>query len=501
MNPVLIGCGGSCGPVVGCVVGAEKLTTASGVWVKARFYREGHFLCATVFSVASGEPKIVELRVDLRPIARAVMRAHATLHAKDLAKASVRGGTTVGWGLGSLWKGAKKAAKAIGRNKLVKGVVGVTKTIAKGAKNVIKSKVTGLVAAGLAAFPLTAPIGVAALGAYAAANAAIAGAETGAKVVKTARSAASTIAQGARLAKRVTGAKASTNTAIQAASARLTPAQRATVAKRTLAAGRVSLNAKGKAAVTNTLAKAPPAKKAAVAKSIATKLKTAVQLRQRATLAKNLPGAAGKAVLASTRLEVQAGPAIKKAAATAKKLQDPKVRAKLVALRAQGTKAETLLKNVATAAKSGSLDAQKSAVIVNLVARNRARIQAMSQANAGGLPGVLITQDGKLKRGKFRVQAVAAAGGLLYQGRGKPKERGTFQTVSGLDLFGEPVQLESGENVRLSSVAVNGDLPLDGVRMTTRGAASDDIGPYEIGSYELIGCGSTPCAPCAARAS
>ena len=81
----IVGCGG-----IGCVVGAEaQVEEASGVWVKTRFYREGNFLCATVYSVASGNPKVVELRVDLRPIARAVMRAHSTFHASDLAKSDV----------------------------------------------------------------------------------------------------------------------------------------------------------------------------------------------------------------------------------------------------------------------------------------------------------------------------------------------------------------------------------------------------------------------------
>lgn len=479
MTPQLIGCGCVSGfpEVVGCVVGAEKLTEASGVWFKTRFRREGNFLCATVYSVAAGEPKVVELRVDLRPIARAVMRAHAAMHAKDLAKASLRAkvsGNTVGWGLGSLWKGAKKAAKAIGRNKLVKGVIGVTRTIAKTAKSVIKSKVTGLVAAGLAAFPLTAPLGVAALGAYAAANAAVAAVETGSKVVKTAQSAASTISQGVRLAQSVTGKKRQAATAVKVAAASMSPAARAAAARRATAAGKLSLNARGKAAVTNTLAKAPASRRPAVASAIRKKLEGVSRLRQQVALARNLPSQAGAAVLASTKLEASAAPLIAQAAATARKLRDPAVRKKLLELRARAGKAEELLQGVASAARTGSLDAQKSAVIVNLVARNRARIQAMSQANAGGLPGVLITQDGKLRRGRFRLQAVANAGGLLYQGRTQPRERGSFQSVSG-------------------------ELPMDGVRLTTRGPASNDVGPYEVGTLALIGCGDTPCAPCEAR--
>lgn len=492
--PQLIGCGVGCSvsgfpEAVGCVVGAEKMSEASGVWVKTRFYREGNFLCATVYSVAAGEPKIIELRVDLRPIARAVMRAHSAMHASELAKVSLRGkvsGTTVGWGLGSLWKGAKKAAKAIGRNKLVKSVVKVTKAVAKTAKTVIKSKVTGLVAAGLAAFPLTAPIGVAALGAYAAANAAVAAAENGSKVVKTAQRAATTIARGVGLAKRVAGTAKQTTAAVRTASSMMTPAQRTAAAQRATNAARLQLNARGKAAVKQTLARVPVAKQPAAATAITAKLRQVAQIRQNVALAKALPRQAGAAVLASTKLQLTAAPALARAAATAKALQNPAVRKKLVDIRTTGAKAEALLRDVQRRAQSGSLDAKKSAMIVNLVARNRARIQAMSQANAGGLPGVLITQDGKLKRGRFRIQAVAAQGGLLYQGSTVPKQRGSFQLVSG---------------VTLESIAVNGDLPLDGVRLTSRGANSGELGPYEgVGGYELVGCGNTPCEPCARSA-
>ena len=538
-HPSLIGCG-----PVGCVVGAATQAEAAGVWGKTHFYQQGPFLCATVYSVAAGEPKIVELRVDLRPIARALVRAHGTLHAKDLAAAVLRGesGDVVGWSLGGLWKGAKKAAKKIGRNKLVKGVVGVTKTIAKGTKAVVQSKVTGVIAAGLAAFPLTAPIGVPALGAYAAANAALKGVEEGRKVLATAKTASSVIAQGAKAARAVTSTNQRTAAAVQTAGALMTPKQKAAAAATVKLAGKLSLNAKGKAAVASTLARAPAAARAKVATAVASKLKGLAVLKSRAALAKVLPPTARAAVVNATRLQVAASPLIAQAKATQQKLADPKVRARLTAIRARGVKSEAALKSVADAAKSGNLDAQKSAAIINLVARNRARIQGMSQTNAGGLPGVLITKDGKLRRGRWRVQAVAQQGGTLYTGPRKPTERGTFQTVSGeptlligaepvrlgrfagteliagpnspvaligccmakvgTTLFGEPVEVESGENVRLSSIAVNGDLPLDGTRMLGKGANQSDLGVYENEvsgrGRALIGCGDTPCAPCAA---
>lgn len=489
----VVGCG------VGCVVGAEALSETAGVWVKTRFYRDGNFLCATVYSVAAGEPKIVELRVDVRPIARAVMRAHLELHQKSADKASLRGKPLVGWSLGKMWKGVKKTAKAIGRTKLVKGVVAVTKTVAKAAKTVAKSKAFGAVLGVAAVFPLTAPFAAPALGAYAAANAAVKGVEVGAKVLETAKSVASTIRTGKRLASSVKSAKAKTSAAIRTASASMTSAQRRSLAARAQAAGKLTLNAKGKSTVAASLAKAPAgAARQQVARTLATRLKSLAEVRKRTVLAKNLPAAASSAVVAATRLEMNAAPVIAKAAAAAKKIADPTVQAKLVAMTKQGAKAKAVLEGVQKAAASGNLDAQKNAAIINLVARNRARIQGASQANAGGLPGVLITRDGRLVKGRFRVQANAAANGVLYRGPGK-RDTGSFATVSGVQgcyaINGSTV-----ESANERRPAINGDLPLDGVRLAGRGANSYDIGPYEV-EGSLIGCGDTPCAPCAARAS
>ena len=282
----LIGCGN-----VGCVVGAEALSgAASGVWVKTRVYREGHFLCATVYSVAAGEPKIVELRVDMRPIAREVMKAHLALHGGQLARIAGRSEALIGWGLGSLWKGAKKAAKAIGRNKLVKGVVKVSKAVAKGAKAVVKSKALGVVLTAASVFPITAPFAAPALGAYAAANAALAGVEAGSKVVKTAQKAASTIKQGAKLAKQVAKTTKSTANAVKKAGAMLPKAQKLAIVKRTQAAGKIKLNAKGKRALATTLVKAPAGKaRKAVASKVASKMKQLATIKSRAALAKVPP--------------------------------------------------------------------------------------------------------------------------------------------------------------------------------------------------------------------
>lgn len=467
VSPALEGVG--CGPV-GCVVGAEALGQAAGVWVKTHFYRKGPYLCATVYSVAAGNPRVIDLRVDLRPIERALVRAHASEHSRATLK-----NPSVGWSLGSMWKKAKKAAKSIGRSKLVKGVVGVTKAVYKGAKAVVKSKITGAILGVASVFPLTAPFAAPALGAYAAANSAVSAVEKGSKVVKVASSAMSTISRGKQLAKAVGQKTVATSAAVKTAGATLTAAQKQQLAARATAAGKVALTAAAKAKLAAKASTLTAAARAKLAAQTAAKLKAASVVKQRVALAKALPPTAKAAVLATTALQLKAAPEIAKAKALQQKLASPTVQKALVTARAQAANAEGLLADIKrraqTATGPAKLDAQKSAVIVDLVARNRARIQAMSQANAGGLPGLLITPEGKLVRGKFRVQAVATPptrGGLLYGGRGQAS-RGTFTRVSG-------------------------QLPSDGVRMMGAGPSAQ-----ELGQYEVEGCGGgCGCASCSA---
>lgn len=477
---------------VGCVVGAEALGEAAGVWVKTHFYRQGHFLCATVYAVAAGNPRVVELRVDLRPILRSLVRAHAVEHSRDALRSS-SSGKVVGWSLGKMWKKAKSAAKAIGRSKLVKGVVSVTKAVAKGAKAVVKSKIMGSVLGVAAVFPLTAAIAAPALGAYAAANAAIGSVEKGAKVVKVAANAVSSLGRAKRLSAAVKSRSASANAAVKTAGAMMSAPQKAQLVARAKAAAQVKLSASAKAKIAQKVATLPTAQRAKVASGVAGALKQASALRQRVALAQGLPPAAKVKVLETTALQLKAAPEIAKAKALQAALAKPGVQKQLVTLRSQAETAKGLLEGVQsraqTAAGPAKLDAQKSAVIVNLVARNRARIQAMSQAGAGGLPGMLITPQGKLVRGKFRVQPVATAatrGGLLYQGRGQ-NERGTFAKIAGAigQFLNSPIR-----------PVMSGELPMDGIRVQAVGPASREVGPYEV-----EGCGGgCGCAPCSASA-
>jgi hypothetical protein len=148
-------------PAVGCF-GAEAVVqpddfqlriAPSGVSVKGRYWREGHFLKALVHVQAAGAaPKTVSAQVDLRPIAAAVKKWHRRQHAQ---------GVHVGGWPGSFINAVKKVAKS----KLVSQV-------ASSVKSVVQSKITGaVVGAAAVVFP---PVGVPAAAAYATANAAMA---------------------------------------------------------------------------------------------------------------------------------------------------------------------------------------------------------------------------------------------------------------------------------------------------------------------------------------
>jgi hypothetical protein len=125
----------------------------SGVSVKGRYWREGHFVKATVHIQAAGTaPTTVTAQVDLRPIALALKRWHA---------AQQRRGARVGGWPGSFINKVKSIAKS----KLVAQV-------GHAVKSVVKSKITGaVVGAAAVVFP---PVGVPAAAAYATANAALA---------------------------------------------------------------------------------------------------------------------------------------------------------------------------------------------------------------------------------------------------------------------------------------------------------------------------------------
>ncbi|HEX2873058.1 MAG TPA: hypothetical protein VHP33_17470 [Polyangiaceae bacterium] len=147
-------------PAIGVGPGASRAddlvqlhVAPAGVSVKGRYWRDGHFLKATVHIQAAGTaPKTITAQVDLRPIAHAVKRWHVMQHQ--------RGARVGGWP-GSFIKKVKNIAKS----KLVSQV-------AHSVKSVVQSKITGaVVGAAAVVFP---PVGVPAAAAYATANAALA---------------------------------------------------------------------------------------------------------------------------------------------------------------------------------------------------------------------------------------------------------------------------------------------------------------------------------------
>lgn len=402
--------------VIGCdipvrqVVGAEALSTAkAGIWTKTHFYEQGHYLHAKTYLVAAGNPVVLEFRIDLRPLEKVAGRIHQRLH----AEMSKRTGTdpSIGFSFSKAWKKVKGTAKKIGKSKLIKAV-------GKGIKSVATSKLVG---SALAVTAVVVPgVGVAALAAYGAANAAIKAVDKGKKLVSTASAVKNTLSKAGSMATKLTTAKRAAPNAALAASA----AARAKAAAQTR-----TLAVKAKAAV----ALAPNAQRAAAVKAAATTQAAAIAARAKAQAATS----AKKIVAQVKSAEARVVPVVKAAATLQTKLQDPAVRAKLLTIRAQADSAKKALEAVKEKAQYGTgqekLDAQKSAAIVNLVARNEARIQAMSQQNAGGLPSLLIDAKGRIVPGRFRV--VAKSGGknpdVLYDGPKKPLQAGAFTKVAG----------------------------------------------------------------------
>jgi len=161
---------------------SDKMVTPRDVWLRTHVYQEGPYLCAKTFMVAAQNPEVFEVRIDLRPIAQAVIAYHKKLHAESSVsgdcvgcdeeeRAEIEGcvgceeryirGPVVGGFFGSI----AKVIKSVGKSKLINKVASMGKTV-------IKSKITGAVLTGTAVvFP---PVGVPALGAYVAANAALA---------------------------------------------------------------------------------------------------------------------------------------------------------------------------------------------------------------------------------------------------------------------------------------------------------------------------------------
>lgn len=210
----VIGCDYPSGPVVG----AETLIGATGVWSKTHMQRKGHFLCATMYLVAAGKPKVVELKVDMRPIAKAAMKFHIAAHKRmEAQKTGISGEPEIGWGFSlrkafrSIKRKVRKTVKRISKNKLVRAATWVhrkaykyAKKASKVASKVLKNKwVQGAITTALTVFPPTTGLGVAAGAAFAMANKAVAAIEAGSKMVNGVRKAYNRVSKGVKFAKKL----------------------------------------------------------------------------------------------------------------------------------------------------------------------------------------------------------------------------------------------------------------------------------------------------------
>lgn len=395
--------------VIGCdvpasVVGADVLADKTGVWVKTLFRVDGPYLCATTYLVAAGEPRVFELKIDLRPLEEVARKVHERLHARQAALATVSGQPVVGFSLAKAWKGIKKTAKKIGKSKLVKA-------IGKGVKAVVDSKITGAIMTGVSiAVPV---VGVPALAAYAAAKTASNAIHTGKKLIDGANQAKNLIARGASAAKNAVS----------------------TQARGTLAAKQAVTKAAQAKAIVN---KAAGVQQALLAAGNTVKANAAAQAKARAATAASKNVAAAKQVAVQTKTVVSSAlPIVAKAEALKKKLADPKVRAQLMTIKNRAASAQNMVQSIKQKQLFGTpeekLEAQKSAAIMNITARNEVRLKAIADVNAGGLPAMLIDRQGRIIPGRYRVEAKAPGknADVLYMGPNKYAQTGRFTKVAG----------------------------------------------------------------------
>ena len=104
------------------LVCGAKSEEARGLWLKTHIFKDGPFMCATVYSVANGDAEVFNIRVDTRPIAAAIARYHDRLHGK---------GAVVS---GTMFENLQKLTAKLGRGKLANEAFAVSKNLAVKAK-------------------------------------------------------------------------------------------------------------------------------------------------------------------------------------------------------------------------------------------------------------------------------------------------------------------------------------------------------------------------------
>lgn len=396
------------------LIGHSPSTTP--VWVRAVVTREGDDVVTRCCVVAEGQVLPIEVRVNVPALA-------ASLRAMGLIPP---GGDKVA-GFGSF---LKKAVKAVTKNKVVKAVGKVVKkvanspvamvvnpaavitahTIAKGAtgKGLVKGTAgkaidlgtaVTMAAAGPAAKPPSAlsfvsPKATAALG-------------IGLKAVQAAKL-KSTIASVAK------SAQATVHQAKSAASTVKSLAAQAQAAATKARASQSRLDMLVRA-------KAPASTIARVRAETQTLKSNASTLQKKLSTTKSY-----------------AAPLVKKAIATTSNVKkNAPALAKKVLVSSQVQKS---IANIAAKAKAGSAEAKQAAAVIAKSAQALDKILMLQAQAAGGLPGLLVTADGRIvraPRGRFRLRTTTASRpDILYRGAREPQLKGLFSAISGSPAWG-----------------------------------------------------------------
>lgn len=376
------------------------MTTPRDLWLKTHIYQEGPYLKAVTTMAAAGHPQVFTSSVDLRPIAKAVVAYHKRLHAQG--KIAVSGDCvgcedTIGGCVGceeeiiaGFFSSIGKVIKKVGRSKLLKSV-------SRAAKSVVRSKVTGAIAGGLAvAFP---PVGAPAAAAYVAANATLAAVEQAEKAHKTIKKAVTVKRKAKAIKIDSKKAKANIRARLQVDMARKAKSKglvrRHGAGKVSLAIRKASNRAASKVTkkmVANEVRRNPRAQR--VVKQIA-----AANLKLR--LARRNAPALRRAEIRRNK----AKKAISRIIATARYSPDP----------------------------AKKFEAQKAARIMTIVAQGRSNMAKLGKPlDKTAATGLVIDSRGRIIKGKF-VRAAAQRGAtqqviLAAQGKTQP---GYFQRVAG----------------------------------------------------------------------
>lgn len=152
----------------------------------------------------------------------------------------------------------------------------------------------------------------------------------------------------------------------------------------------------------------------------------------------NLGRAAATAIKAAKVDPKKAMPLVdnaRRVQATVKALA-PKLARQVVA----SSKVKKAVANIAAKAKAGSSDAKQAAAVIAKSAQALDKILQLQAQAAGGLPGLLVTADGRIvraPRGRFRLRTtLAQRPDVLYRGAKEPQLKGLFAAVSGSPAWG-----------------------------------------------------------------